>query len=64
MMDQAIPPDRLTFVQGLLERVQDKVGSCRRRYLPAHDAPGEHVDDERDVDEALPGSDISEVRDP
>src|ERR1700722_8213529 len=31
---------------------------------PAHDAPGVGVDHERDVDEAGPGRDIGEVRDP
>ncbi|GLU87241.1 hypothetical protein Kosp01_19870 [Kocuria sp. NBRC 114282] len=32
--------------------------------MPAHDPLGEHVQDERDIDESRPGADVGEVRDP
>jgi hypothetical protein len=35
-----------------------------RRGMPAHDRPGEAIDDERDINEPAPRSHIREVRDP
>ena len=52
------------FVQGLLQRVQHEVGMSRSTDSPANDAPGIGVDDESEVDEAGPGADIGEVRQP
>jgi hypothetical protein len=37
---------------------------CRSRNTPADDAPSEGIDDKGDVDEARPGRDVGEVRDP
>ncbi len=36
----------------------------RPAHPPADDAAGEGVDDERHVDETLPGGDIGEIRNP
>ena len=41
-----------------------KLACARAAHPPADDAAGVHVDDEGDVDEALPGRDVGEVRDP
>ena len=54
----------LAVVQRLLQGVEHEVGPHRAAHAPAHDAPGEHVDHERHVDEALPGRDVGEVADP
>ncbi len=43
-----------TGPQGLLQRVEHEVGSHRRRGAPADDPTHEHIDDEGDVNEALP----------
>lgn len=48
----------------MLEGVEDQVGRHPRRCPPAHDASGEDVEDERDVDRAGPGRDVGEVSDP
>ena len=67
MMDQpgqvggAVPassPDH--HLQGL----QHEGGLHAGRGLPAEDAAGVDVDDERDVDHAVPGRHVGEVRDP
>ena len=52
------------LVNGLFERIEDEVGAQRGRDTPADDATRKDVDDERDVDEAAPGRDVREVRDP
>ena len=52
------------LVDRLLQRVEDEVRGQGRRDAPADDPSGEDVDDERDVDEAAPGRDVREVRDP
>nr|UCK92300.1 hypothetical protein [Raoultella planticola] len=64
VVDQAIRADRLPRVQRLLERVEHEVRLHRAGGLPAHDATGEHVDDESDVDPSLPSRDVREVADP
>jgi hypothetical protein len=54
----AASPDRL------LEGIEAKLGSKRRRALPADDHAGVHVDDERHIAKARPGRDIGQVRHP
>jgi hypothetical protein len=46
------------------QRGEDQVGASVGGGLPADDPLGEHVDDERDVDEPGPAPDIGEVGDP
>ena len=54
----------LAGIQRLLQSIQHEVGTCRAGYPPAHDPPGKDVDDEGDIDKALPGGNVGEVRDP
>jgi hypothetical protein len=56
--------DGTALVEGLLQRVQHKAGVRRARGAPADDAARVGVDHESHVDEACPGRDIGEVRDP
>jgi hypothetical protein len=51
-------------MQGLLQRVEHEAGVCGPGYAPADDATGIGVDDEGDIDEARPGADRGEVREP
>jgi len=51
-------------LEGLLEGVEHERGMCRAGDLPADDATRVGVDDEGDVDEALPKGDVDQVRDP
>src|SRR5713226_4605874 len=46
--------------QRLLQRVQDQFGMHRARHAPADDAPCEHIDHKRDVNEACPRREWSE----
>jgi len=46
------------------QRVQDQRGAHVAGQLPADDPAREDVDDEAEVDHALPAADIGEVRDP
>jgi hypothetical protein len=64
VVDQAAVTLGLAGVQGLLQRIEHEVRAHRTAHAPAHDAPGEHVDDEGHVQPALPGRDIGEVRYP
>jgi hypothetical protein len=50
-------------MQSLLESIEHKLACAVREKRP-HDPPGERIDDKGDVDEARPGRDIGEVRDP
>jgi len=61
---QAAASNGSAIVQRLLQRVEHEAGMGRARGAPAHDPTRECVDDERDVDEALPSGDVGEVRDP
>lgn len=63
MMDQSVS-FRLARVQHLLQGVEDEVGPHLAADAPADDTPGEGVDDEGHVDEALPRRDIREIADP
>jgi len=47
-----------------LERVDDEVGPQVVGELPADDHPGVHVEDERDVQPALPRRDVGDVGEP
>ena len=61
------PADQVQSEQddyGAGEGVEHEARVRRARYAPADDATGVGVDDERDVDEALPRRDVGEVRDP
>jgi hypothetical protein len=52
------------LVDRLLKRVEEEIRHQGRRDPPAGNAPGENIDDERDVDEAPPGCDVGEIPDP
>ena len=47
-----------------VEGVEDQLGSHVARHRPADDEPAEHVDDDRDVQEARPGRDVRDVGHP
>ena len=53
-----------TVVDGLLKRIEHEVGTERRRYAPAHNAPREDIDDERRVDEVPPRGDVRKIGHP
>lgn len=48
----------------MLERVESKLGAGGLACPPTDDAPGKHVDDERDVEHAHPSLDVREVAHP
>ncbi len=50
--------------EGLLQCVEHEAGTGRPADPPAHDAAGLGIDDEGNVNEAGPGRDVGEVRDP
>ena len=54
----------LALVQGLLQHIEHEGRAHGAAHMPAHNAPGVHVDDEGHVQLALPGRDVGEVRDP
>ncbi len=58
------PALRLTGVQGLLQRVENEVSVHGTAHPPADDAAGKNVDNEGDVQPALPSRDIGKVGDP
>lgn len=62
-MDQAVGIGS-SFVKSLLERIEDEIGLHGATDAPAHDAPGEHVDDEGDIQPHLPSRNVGEVRHP
>ena len=67
MMNQALSggsSGAVAATQGHVEGVQDELGPLAGGGGPAHDRPGEHVNDERDVDDPGPGGDIGEVGHP
>src|SRR5260370_42518044 len=64
MMNKASSMQRPTVMQSLLESIEHEAGMCGSRNTPADDAPGEGIDDKGDVDEARPGCDVGEIRDP
>lgn len=62
MMDEAL--GRSAGMQRLLQGVESEAGRLRAADPPAHDAPGEDIDNESDVDHAGPSAHIGQVRDP
>ena len=62
VMNQAVSVG--TRPESLLERVERQVGGQGVGDPPTDDLPGEHVDNEGDVDEADPSGAIAEIRDP
>ena len=42
----------------------DQLDGLGGRGVPGHDLVGEDIQDERDIDESLPGPDVGEVHDP
>src|SRR5438105_3916710 len=62
MMHQAAPVSGSAVMQRLLEGIEDETCLCRPGDAPTDDAPGEGVDDERHVNEALPGAHIGVSR--
>ena len=63
-MDEPAALNGSALVQSLFQRVEDKAGMGGPADPPADDPSGEGVDDEGHVDEALPGRDVGEVRQP
>src|SRR4029077_4556896 len=64
VMNKPSTMQRPPAMQSLFESIEHKAGVCRSRNPPADNAPGEGIDDKGDIDEAHPGRDIGEVRDP
>lgn len=56
--NQAAVAFGLTVVQRLLQRIEHEVRAHRAAVPPAHDARGEHVDHEGEVEPTLPGRDV------
>ena len=63
-MDEAAAGEGPALVQRLLQGIEHEVGAGRARHPPADDPAGEDIDHEGHVDEARPGRDVGEVRDP
>ena len=55
---------RRAGIEGLLQRIEGQIGAQRTRYPPADDVPREDINDKGDVDEAAPGRDVGQIRDP
>ena len=64
VMHQAAALNGSAVMQRLLEGIEDETCMCRLGDAPADDASGEGVDDERHINEALPGGHIGEVCQP
>jgi len=61
MMDDPVGPP---LAQRHVERVEHEVGLEVRRHRPAHDAAAEHVEHDREEQEAGPRRHVGDVRDP
>jgi hypothetical protein len=55
MMDEASVMKRAALMKGLFQSIEDKSGMGSPAYPPADNTAGKYVDDECDIDEALPG---------
>jgi hypothetical protein len=55
---------RPSLMNGLFQGIQDEPGVGRAAHSPSDNAAREGVDDEGDVDEALPSGDIGEIAHP
>jgi hypothetical protein len=64
MMDKPAAGQGVAIVKRLLKGVENEPCVSRAADPPADDPTGIGVDHERDVDEAHPGGNIGEVRDP
>ena len=64
MMNEAAAAGRPSVMKRLFQSVQDKVRGGCPAGPPTDDPPGVGVDDEGDIDEAGPGRDIGEIREP
>ena len=64
VVDEPFAARRPPRMKRLLERIENKAGMRPPADPPADDPPGKGVNDEGDIDEAGPGRDIGEVRDP
>ncbi len=64
MVHETAALDRPPRVQGLLQRVEHEAGVRRPAHPPADNAPGIGIDHKGHIDEAHPGGDVGEVRDP
>lgn len=63
-MNQATVLVRLSVMQGLLQRIQYEAGVHVGTDAPADDPAGEDIDHGGNVQPALPGGDVGEIRDP
>jgi len=61
MMNQSALLDGPSIMQGLFQRIEDKVCLGRPRDPPSHDAISECVDDEGHINKALPCRHVGKV---
>ena len=61
VVDEAVAPNGLALVQGLLQRVQYEAGVSRAGDTPANNAPRKSVDDKGDIDETGPRRDVGKI---
>ena len=59
MVNQSVR--RTACADRLLKGIQGELGSQRARYPPTYDGSGKGIDDESDVNEALPGLYVGEI---
>ena len=64
MMNEPIALHGTPVMQRLFQSIEHKARVRRPRCPPADDATGKDIDDERDVDKALPCGHVSKVGDP
>jgi hypothetical protein len=62
-MNQSALLNRPSIMQRLLKSIENKVRFGRPRYPPPHDAISGRIDDEGNIDKALPSGHIGEVAD-
>ena len=63
-MHQTAEVLRAARPDGLLQRVEHQLGAQAHRHAPADDVAAEHIDDERRVDDRMPGPDVGQVGHP
>jgi len=64
MVDQPVALHWPSVVESLFEGIENEARMRRPACPPANNPPRIGIDDEGEVDEAGPGHDVSEVRDP
>ena len=64
VMNQRLRVSGLASVERLFQCIEHEVRGHAATDSPAHDTPGEHVNDEGHIQPALPGRDVGEVRAP